>query len=237
MAMLLFLAARRPDPPPFVVLSQPVQMPVTLTDRLLRWAPRGWVWLWRLEASVLGPRKRVAIFADIVSLSDSSEATLASFSLGKPSFSHTNGLQVWMLGAVKLKELKARLDPTHGAEMFGHPAVTTASGMEAQLFQGQKVSLGNGPAWAGINLRCCGLVRPDSTDLVACFLLSEFVTNEVLASIQSPEVGSISIQTNLDAAVRLQVPKGNGFFLLDVSSHNSAGKHFGVIINLPSAGK
>jgi hypothetical protein len=38
-------------------------------------------------------------------------------------------------------------------------------------------------------------------------------------------------QTNLDTAVRLQLPKGNGFFLLDQSHHEPPERNIGVLID------
>ncbi len=236
LAVAFFLLGRQPKPPPFMVLSRPIQMPVMLRDRLLQWVPRGWSWVWRLETAVRGRPKVVTVYADVVSLADSSDAMLSSFSLGRPSFIGTNGLQVWVLGSDRLKELKGRLNPAQGAEMLGHPGISTANGRSAQMFQGESLSLGGSRLWAGINLLFSAQVHSDYTDIITGLIVSEFVTNSALATIESPEASSISIQTNLDAAVRLRVPKGSGFFLLDRRSHNSAGKRFGVIMNLPQAG-
>jgi len=99
---------RPPKPAPAIILRQPLQMPVPFRNRLAQWIPAtpGWAWAWRVEGAVFGKRKKVNLYADFVSLSDSSRATLSSLSLGPPSVSDTNGLQVWLLGADQLKALR-----------------------------------------------------------------------------------------------------------------------------------
>jgi hypothetical protein len=66
---------------------------------------------------------------------------------------------------------------------------------------------------------------------MTCITLSELVTNQAAASGGSTSL--ISIQTNLDTALRLQVPKGSGIFLFDRSSRDSSRKPIGVIIDPP----
>jgi hypothetical protein len=43
----------------------------------------------------------------------------------------------------------------------------------------------------------------------------------------------ISLQTNLDVAVRLQIPKGSGVFMVNAAPLDPNGKRIGVIIDPP----
>ena len=206
-------------------------MPVALRDRLGRWIPqtRSWAWVWRVEETVVGQRKPVNVYAEVVSLADPSPATLSSVALGPASFSHTNGLQVWLLGADELKALRARLKQTPETEPSFRPRMSTADGIECQMFQGQSIALGGSTNQVGLTLGCCARVHPDHTDLTACIALSELVTNDAAGLGGSAPL--ISIQTNLDTALRLQIPKGRGVFLFDQSARESGRKSIGVIID------
>lgn len=230
-AVGVLVSLRSPRPAPFIVLRQPFQMPVPLRDRLTRWLPAtpNWAWAWRLEEAVLGHRKSVNLYTEVVSLVDSSPSALSSLSLGPASFLHTNGLQVWLLGADQLKALREHLKQAPGADPPLRPRINTADGVACQFFQGQSFSLSGSTNQVGLSLGCCARVHPDYTDLMACMTLSELITNQAAAPGTSSPL--VSIQTNLDAALRLQIPKGSGFFLLDRSAQDSGRKTIGVIID------
>jgi len=241
MALLLTCAAMgalvlfpRRKPPPFVVLRQPLKFPVSFRDRVGRWIPptKSWAWAWRLEQGVFGRRKAVNINAEILTLAHSSPDTVSSLVLGIPNFSDTNGLQAWLLGAGELKILREHLKQTHGAAVLLHPRISTADGIEAGLFQGESVLLSGSTNQVGLTLGCFARVRPDSTDLFASILLSEIVSNAAARPGGSSLV-SVSIQTNIDAALRAQIPKGCGMFLLDEVPAGSSRKRIGVIIDPP----
>jgi len=231
MGMLAVLRPARPAP--FIVLHKPVEMPVPLRNRVGRWIPatQGWAWAWRVEGGVFGRRKPVNIQAEVVSLADGSRAALSSLTLGPAGFSDTNGLEVWLLGGEQLKSLREHLKQTHGTELLFRPRISTADGIEGRMFQGEMISSGGSTNQVGIALGCYARVRPGTTDLIACITLSEPVTNEAVAPKGSPALPSILIQTNLDAAVRVQIPKGSGLFLLDGSTRESRRKPIGVIID------
>jgi len=230
-AVGVFVSLRTPRPAPFIVLRQPVHMPVALRDRLAQWIPqtRNWAWAWRVEDTLFGQRKPVNVYAEVVSLAEPSPATLSSLALGPASFSHTNGLQVWLLGADQLKTLRARLKQTPETEPSFRPRMSTADGIECQMFQGQSITLGGSTNQVGLTLGCCARVHPDHTDLTACIALSEIVTND--AAIPGGSSPFVSIRTNLDTALRLQVPRGSGFFLFDRGAGDSSRKPIGVIID------
>jgi hypothetical protein len=158
-------------------------MPVPFRNRLAQWIPTtpGWAWAWRVEEVVFGKRKKVNLYADFVSLSDSSRATLSSLSLGSPSVSDTNGLQVWLLGADQLKALREHFkltSPTYSfsgvngnggsvMDMRTFPPntarMTTIDGIEGVFHAETVSSIGR----SGLALGCFAQPRRDSTDLPA----------------------------------------------------------------------
>src|SRR4051794_9939035 len=90
------IALFRPSKPiPFMVLRQPVKMPVPLRGRLTQRIPNtpGWAWFWKIEEKVLGQRTPVNLSALIVTVPESAEPTLSSLLLGAPSFSAGDDLQ------------------------------------------------------------------------------------------------------------------------------------------------
>jgi hypothetical protein len=232
-AVGVVVSLRPPRPAPFIVLRQPYHMPVPLRDRLTRWIPATphWTWAWRLEEAMFGKRKAVNLSAEVMSLADLSGPAISSLSLGAASFAHTNGLQVWLLRADELKALREHLKPAPETDRPLRPRISTADGVECQLFQGQSVSLSGPPSQVGLSLGCCARVHADYTDLMACITLSELVTNEAVVPGGSSPL--VSIQTNLDIALRLCIPKGSGFFLFDRSARDSGRKTIGVIIDPP----
>jgi len=232
-AMGVFAVLRPPRNAASIILRQPTKIPVSLRDRLGRWMPRtrGWAWAWAVEQAVFGKRKPVDFCAELVSLAEASGATPASFSLGPPSLSDTNGLQVWLLRADQLKTLREHFKQTPGMCTLCRPRITTANGSEAQLFAGESLSVGGVTQNVGVALGCWARLHSASSDLITCVRFSELVTNDAIASGGSSPASVVSVQTNLDVALRLQIPKGQGVFLLNAPPKNSAHKHICVLID------
>ena len=232
-AVGVLVSLRSPKPEPFIVLGQPFQMPVTLRDWLDRWIPQtaGWAWAWRVEETVFGQRKPVTLNLEVVSLTSSSRPALTGLALGTASASLTNGLQVWLLGADQLKALRQHLKQTPGAETVSRPRMSTADGIEGGMFIGQPVSFAGSSGQVGLALDCCAQLHRDYTDLMTRITLSEIATSEAVASNGSAPL--ISVLTNLDIALRLQIPRGSGLFLFDRGARDSSRKGTGVIIDPP----
>jgi hypothetical protein len=175
----------------------------------------------------------VSLFAEVVALSDPAAATPGGLSLGHPGLSDTNGLQVWLLGGEELKALRAHFKQSPGTVLLARPGITIADGSEASLFQGMPVSLNGIINQVGLTFDCFVRVHSTSTDLMACIQLSELATNNTVAPGVSSPVTVVSIQTNLDVAFRLQIPKGQGVFLLNAPPRDSTHKHIGVLLDPP----
>lgn len=233
LAVGVLVGVRSPRPAPFLVLRQPFHMPLPLRDRLTRWIPvtPHWAWAWRLQEAVFGKRKPVNLSAEIVSLANSARPTSHSLALGPASYSHTNGLQVWLLSVDELKALREHLEQSPGLDRLSRPRISTADGIECGLFQGQSFPRLGSTNQVGLSINCCARVHADYTDLMAHITFSELVTNETLAPGASSPL--VSIQTNLDTALRLSIPKGNGIFLFDRSARDSGRKTIGVILDPP----
>ncbi len=189
-----------------------------------------------MEQHVLGARKPVNIQADIVSFGAPPPTVLSNLALGSPNFSDTNGLRVWLLRSNQLTVLRGNLKQNPGASFLSSPRVRTAEGFDATLFVGQSFGAGKPAKQVGLEFSCCARFRRNASDLLTRITFSELVTNENDGSAGYGRYGyappfTFAIQTNFDAAFRLQLPKGNGLFLLDQSSHEPSRKNFGVLID------
>lgn len=228
---------RSPKAEPFMVLHEPFRRPVPWRDRLTGWIPTGggWAWAWRVEEGVFGRRKFLDIYAEVVSLGDSSRGTLSRLSLGPPSFSDTNGLQVWLLGADRLEALRERFKQTPGVELLSRSRMSTGDGTECRMFVGETISLEGSTNHVGLALDCFPRLHSKSTDLTAGIMFSELVTNPAVAGEKAAPRTVVSIRTNLDAALRVQIPKGSGLFLYDRRAEDSGRRGIGVMIDLPQS--
>jgi hypothetical protein len=227
---------RQPNPPPFLVLHRPFSRPLPLRDRMLQCFPTAssWSWVPGVEDVVFGRRKPVNVYADVIALQDSTvECLHSSLALGRPSFSDTNGLQVWFLGGRELRSVRDTLKRTPGADFLSHPRINTADGCECSMFVGESIVLNGSTNDVGLKAAFFPRVRKESTDLFAMVSFSELVTNLTGLPYGSNAASVVSIQTDLDFAARLLVPKGSGFLLLDGNSVGAARKRFGALIESP----
>ncbi|HWH71942.1 MAG TPA: hypothetical protein VNT26_21445 [Candidatus Sulfotelmatobacter sp.] len=231
-ALVLLRVSR---PAPFLVLHQPVQMPTPFRDQVARWIPGspGWAWAWRVEQAVFGRRKLVNLYAEVLAVTDSSPPGLSNLLPEPPSFSGSNGLRVWLLGSERFKALRDQLHQAPGTTLLFRPRISTADGIESRLVQGNSIALNGTTNQVGLAFGCFARVRSDATDLTTCLTLSEIITNQAVALGDSSSPTLISIQTNLDTALRLHIPKGSGCFLLDGSSLDSHRKRIGLLLEPP----
>jgi hypothetical protein len=173
--------------------------------------------MWGVEQTLLGKRAPVNVSAEVIS----SPALLSSLALGPPSFS-TNGLEIWLLEAKPLKALRERFKSVPGLEVLSRPRISTADGVGCTMFQGESIA---GGAQVGVEFGCHVRTRPHSTDLMTSVTFSEMVTN---AGVLTGSSAHTTIQTNLNVAVRVQIPEGSGLLLLHNGSavnetHNCIG--------------
>jgi len=236
LAVSLVLLSRQSRPAPFLVLHRPFSTPLSLRDRLDRRIPLtpSWAWVWRLEDKLLGRRKTVNIHADILMLPDPTRATLLSSQvLASPNFRDASGLQVWLLDGAELKALRDRFRQTPGIDFLGRPRITTADGVEASMYVGGPISLNGSTTDVGLKLDCFARVHSKSTDLFVNVTVSEALTNLAVTAAAQRPAASVSIQTNLDIAARLQIPKGSGALLLNSTPGEANHRVFGALIDPP----
>jgi hypothetical protein len=259
--VVLFALLRPAPPAPFVVLHGPFHFPASFRDWVERYIPNkaSWRWVWKTEQRALGSRKPVLIQANIVSFADSPPTLLTNSTLGPPNFSDTNGLCIWLLSSNQVRALRGELTQTPGAETLMRPRISTAEGIEASMFvNGSFLTAAMPPASSipigsvtlgspvpantagrfGTAFGCCVRFRRNSTDFFTHITTSEWVTKDNDA-IETNGYGPYGyapptitvLQTNLETALRLQLPKGNGVFFLDQSHHEPLRKNIGVLID------
>jgi len=220
---------------PVAVLSQPVQIPTPMLDRLFRYVPasKSWAWFWRTRDFLFGKRQPVNLFCELFAL-EGGIASVSQLGLGAPTFSDATGLRVWWVDGAAFTTLRKRLKGTPGAELLSRPRMTTSDQCAASLFSGQSLALNPGnPAGltqVGLSANFYPRLHAHSTDLIVFLALTEVATNVEAAQLLPPP---LSLRTNLDFAVRLQIPKGSGVFLLDLGLGANAGRPVAVLLDPP----
>jgi hypothetical protein len=220
-----------PKPAPVVVLQKPYSLPLRLRDRIGAWIPRrpGWTWAFRLEDLLFGRRSVVNLFTEFLKLPDK-YPNGTDLGLGLPQYSDAKGLQIWLLGTNELKSFKHLLQRNE-TEMLNSPRITTADGISASLFAGESISINGVTNQVGVEAAYFARVSSDKTDLFADLRMTGVLTN----NLGPPERWApvMTIQTNLDVAVRLQIPKGMGVFIIGAPVGDAKKESFGVIIDPP----
>jgi hypothetical protein len=226
-------AFHRPPPPPpaVIVFPLPYQIPSQKAPLPDRWIPRNWGWAWRLKEAALGRAKPITLGAAILDLSGPEETAPAYPPLRTPAYTNKNGLRIWILPDSEMARLRGSIHQALGYRLVSSPRVTTTDGGQASLFTGNSVPVGASQVNVGLVIDLLPRVRPDSTDLTTVITLSETVTNQPDLNTQPRQTSGISIRTNFAAAVRIQIPKGSGIFLLDTSEGQTNRKRIGVIIS------
>ncbi len=213
---------------PVLVLHRPVVTPVTLRDRVQGSIPRTWASVQRLADSLLGPRTPVNLNAAVFTGGQISVAQLEELAGGRSARAPSDGPAVWFLEASNLKRLRARLqaDP---ANQVCYGRILSADGITAGMFMGQTVIADGSTNQVGLQTSYFARVGQEATDLFAEVLLSEAVTNDLADAASNRS--DIYIRTNADIAVRLQVPKGKGVFLLQTGAGPESGRRAGFILD------
>ena len=237
-----WLGLREPEAPArFILLPNDYTIPRQKGPWPDRWIPmkKSWAWVWHVKENVFGRRKAVLLEPRVVALRGSQESIFSGYRLGKPDFS-SNHVDAWFISEPELRVLF----PVNG--FFGQePAlfsarVTTANKGQAQMFSGitiPSVSCGptrltigsptvpwpaapSGAVRLGFTTDLLPVLRKGLTDLTAVITWTEAVTNE----------GSISLKTNMSLATRVQIPEGDGAFVVDSRRWTDSGVNYGVVL-------
>jgi hypothetical protein len=227
---VLVLALRPARAFPVLLLRGPSHVPpprLSLFNRLVPMRP-SWFWLHRLKQAVLGRPRAVNFTATFLAVSANQLPAQLLTALGPPQFRATNGVQAWLLPNSKLDQVRLESLKLPAAEVVSSARISTADEIQASLFSGQSLVLNGHKNSVGISLDCFPLVRRQVTDLTLAVRFSEPVTNSapLADGLTSSEV---LVRTNLDVSGRMQLPRGQGLFLLDAVPA-AGNKRFGVIL-------
>lgn len=229
-AGFLVACMRSAPPPPFVSLTRPVRIPGSFRDWVDGRIPRSWGWAWQLKDLVLGRRATINLSAEIVSLPEPQDPGWEPLPLEASNFSNPAGLEVWLLNTEQIAKLRSYFRQTDEPSVLSRPRVSTAEGITAVLFSGETILLDGVTNMVGLEFLSHARNRSDGTDLIASFVVSELITN---ATLPTGNVGPLSVRTNLDAAIRVQVPTGKGVFLMQQKLSDSPRKPIGVLLEPP----
>jgi hypothetical protein len=237
LVLLMFLAGvvlvLRPSPPPrFAVMAVPEGFPKTrrtLGDRCLGLVP---IWVWRLKQAIVGPTTSIGIKGTIIECRGPADAALSEVARTGVVLVETNGLRAWLLDDADLNIILSRLE---SSQVVSSPSVVTSDGVTAVLSVSQTVPIEGTAMAVGVILSVLPRVRRDSTDLTTVIVLTEAITNQTGAVVAPNERATtntnISVQTNLAAAARIQIPDGSGVFLLQAARGITNQRCTGVFIS------
>lgn len=180
------------------------------------------MWVWRMKELLLGPPQPINLDTAIFGFKEWSESTVAGLSLGKATFTGTNGVRVWILPDSDVKALRQRLKQGPGSDLVSTPNVSTAHGIGSRISVGHSVPIQGKQVQVGVVADFLPRVRRDSTDLTANFTLSDTVPDPAQV---------LAVRTNLAVSARMQIPRGSGVFLLDAGPGATNRQRIGVIIS------
>jgi len=202
------------EPPPVVVLPPNTVLKYDpLPDR---WIPASWGWLWRLRDSLYGKRAGVNIDAQILKLSG---AALDLSQLPKPTFT-TNTLMIWLVPTAECDRIKHILRSASGTELASRPRISTADGIVAQLFSGNRMPLQGGAVDVGLSFQVLPKTTKHKTDLTFAIKLTELTERE----------GEPVLKTNILESIRVQLPIGHGVVLLQPAVERRPG--LGMVLSV-----
>ena len=234
---ILFLVLRPAQPAPVapvVVLPLPYRIPPQKVSLFDRHVPRGtsWAWLWRVKDTIAGRRKVCDLGATIVDFASTADSFLAKYPLPTPAFTGTNGLRIWLLNEQEMSGLSRHLRQKPSPEILYIPRIITGAGMQASLFSGGTFPIGGTSTTVGLGIDFLPLARPTGIDVTTIISLTEVITNPASTTADSPLAGTLGIQTNFEAAARLQIPDGSGAFLLEGPPGAANQKRIGVVLSV-----
>jgi len=180
---------------------------------------------------VFGKRKPVDLSVEFITLPAGSNGSLSMLLPGAPACTESNGMQVWLVDASQLNSLRKSLEQQKGAELVFRPRIATSHGMRSRLFQGQLLVLQGTTNQVGLSMECSALVSSQNVDLTTdiTWTIAKSTVAEGSGELFPVPLGSI--QTNFDAALRLQVRRGGGVFLLKSGAPERNGQCIGILID------
>jgi len=196
-----------------------------------RWIPPTWGWLWRLRYALLGKPAVIHLKSELVCLGSSSDQRLADALSSHEPLAATNGVRAWILPDGELRALRRRLEGLESYEAIASPQITSGHGVQANLLQTATAPIGGAQVPVGVFFNCLTCAQDKTTVLTAAITHSETVTDST-ATVAAAVLGNATrIHTNVTLTAKLQIPPGNGVFLLDTNRVDPRGKHVGIFIS------
>jgi len=226
--LLLFLINKRgPQRPVALQRSFP---PLSIRERLDRLGLTRWRWVRAVENLIPGqpntgspktincalfqldPQNAIP-FEEIVGIASAEDVT--------------NGLRLWFLPAARLNALCTRIEADAHRKLY-RPTITTSDGDRAALGLMEEPVITNGvtsvPGWEVMLLP---RRRSQTTDLFVNVVAFAEVTDDA----KRDGGGMGYTRTNVDIAVRLQIPNGKGVLLLQGTPGNNKEYQAGFILD------
>jgi hypothetical protein len=223
--VLLFFFINKEVPQRLIVLQRPFSPPLSIRERLDRNTLTRWQWVQALENLILGSPKTISCAVFQLGQQDAMpfEEIVGTVSAEDV----TNGLQVWFLPAVSLNGLRTRIAADAHNKVY-RQTTTTPAGTRAALGLMEQAVITNGVASVpGLELLFLPRRSSQTTDLFANVVAFTVVTED-----SKQGGGRIGYtRTNVDIAVRLQIPKGKGVLLLQGKPGNNKEYQTGFILD------
>jgi hypothetical protein len=214
-------------PPLVSTLTRPFSGPVLLRDRIGRWIPNGSGWNW-VRSVVFGHRNPINLNTELFT-SLTTYQQMPTTHLGRPVFTNSAGIEIWFPTTSQIKVFKDALTKHPAANNLMNSRVSTADGITAALFCGQSVVLHGSTNQVGLETTYCTRTYQERTDLWMSAFFSEMVTNVPNGNAAPGQ--EVLVVTNLDVALRLEVPRGNGLILLTPRSNNRQPGCAGIVLD------
>jgi hypothetical protein len=223
----------RPDaaPLPEVVLlpsDYSIQAPpLPVPDR---WIPPTWGWLWRLRYTLLGKPLTVDIDTELIEFGEPRQPPIQTALAGRALTASTNGVFAWILSEDELKALARSRELEPDGKRY-RTRMTLGPGVLATM------SMTTSPQIEGVSFTAANTItyavrkRGDALELTGTFASTEIVPN-LPAGSQSSNGKTVSLNTNLTLAAKMQIPRGYGVFLYDTNRAATQGRSTGLLIQL-----
>ncbi len=164
-------------------------------------------------------RPQIDLDSSLMTLSTAaSEAT----GLGPPAATNSDGVRSWILARDDLQSFQKRLESIPGAAVVSRPRISTANGVQSQLFVGESSLAGNKSIPVGLTVDIIPRVANGSIKLLVSVISTETVT--------SPKNSSSVIRTNLALLCQALIPNGGGL-VVDGGSAKGSGTNYWLIIS------
>ena len=173
--------------------------------------------------------------ATVLDFAGPGEVFLTNHPLPAPTYTGAEGLKIWLLSGDEERALESDLSRNGGPQILSMPGITTVNRGEACLMSTESLHINGIPTTAGLVINLLPNVHSKATDLTTLISLTEVVRNRFSASAGSPDHETVSIRTNLAVAMRLQVPKGYGVFVLQGQPAETNGKHIGALLSIKTS--